>query len=367
MKKYRFAKFYLAGLLGAALLLATIGVLGGLYYGSESVRAIILSQSLKEEPVIIDTASVFNAFHEATEILNTNNLATSADIHFDRQVPLGKSAKLSLKGIADFEVIIGQMSDSVASLKQQCIAKIQENLEQMISGSRSSLLSITALSSQTRPPNSTASMSYRTARRIPLLFVDGVVSDTDVELLKQCSEFLKLQVRNYTPSTTAQNLANHADTELHVLIVFLVNQFEAFKQSKGSSVNAITLPSTATSPATPTEQELRIRQFISYLQQIESDVESIIGKEWVIDQEIKNALRMSREAHANILSEIAAAKQRAKENGKQMVIWIVTSLVAALLLLVVRDFMSALIDSASNTGGMLDLMTPKDSDKTGDV
>jgi len=74
MKKYRFAKVYLTGLLVAAILIAAIGVLVGLYYGIKSVREVVLSQALPRRPVTIDTASVFDAFQEATAILSANNL-----------------------------------------------------------------------------------------------------------------------------------------------------------------------------------------------------------------------------------------------------------------------------------------------------
>lgn len=355
MRKYRFAKFYLTGLLVAAILVAAIGALVGLYYGSESIQAIFRSQSLEKKPVLIDTASVFDAFQETTEILNKNHLVPSTQaIRFDREIQKGKPTHLSLKEIADFEVVITQMAASVSTFKQQCMSKIQANLEKIIAGSQS------ALPINTKSTNPTLLAYHKNATRPQLLFVDGVVSDTDIEILKQCGDFLKLQVRNYTPSTSAQTLAVKADADLRVLIAFLMNQLQALRDSR----EIITMPtSTQIAQVNPTEQEMRIREFLSYLQRIEEAVESVIAKEWVVDREMASARKTAQEARLNILREIADANRRAKECGKQMVIWVVISLVAALLLLVIRDFMSALIDTAANTGGMLDLLTPKDSDK----
>jgi len=196
----------------------------------------------------------------------------------------------------------------------------------------------------------------------PLLFVDGAISEHDVELLRQCGEFLKLRVQNYTPSTSAQTLARNADTDLRVLIVFLMNQLQSLQESK----EVIVIPASPTvAPVTDTEKEGRIREFVSYLQRIEETIGYVIDKEWVIDHEIETARKNAQDERTRILIRIAHTKEHAKECAEQAIKWVGGSLLAALLLLAIRDFMSALIDTAANTGGMLNLLTSKDTDKSG--
>ena len=88
-------------------------------------------------------------------------------------------------------------------------------------------------------------------------------------------------------------------------------------------------------------------------------------KEWTIDQEIASAQKSAKEARINILTEISIAKQRANTLVISMAELITASLTIALLLLVIRDFMSAVIDTASNTGGMLNKLTGENKDKSG--
>ena len=359
MKKYPFAKFYLTGLLVAAILIAGSGVVVGLYYGSESVQAFFKSQTLSKKQVLIDTASVFDALQEATEILTSNQLIpTTQEIHFDYDIQKGKPARLTLKEIADFEVVLEQISGHVSSLKQQSVAKIRENLDKLITGSQSAL-PVKAHFPQTKQLVYRKNMEHK-----PLLFVDGAISENDVEALRQCGEFLKLRVQNYTPSTSAQVLARSVDADLRVLIVFLMNQLQSVKESK----EVIIIPATPTSaPATETEREAHIREFVSSLQRIEETIGSVIGQTWVVDHEIEFAKKNAQEEYDKILTEITNAKSYARECGGQAIKWGVTSLIIALLLLAIRDFMSALIDTAANTGGMLNLMTPKDNNQSGDA
>ena len=372
MKKYRFAKLYLTGLLVAAILITTIGVLVGLYYGVECTGELVLSQTLLKKPVTIDTASAFNAFQNATAILSVNNLVPSTTTFtFDRKVPCEKSAQLSLNEIADFEAVVAQMSDGVAKLRQQCTANMREIIEQMLAGSRAALPPQTTLpqSAPTTIPRQTP--PHRTFQHLPLLFVTGAVTHNDIEMLKFWSNFLELQLRNYTPSAGAQALAVRADTDLQVLISFLMQQLDSLRGSREivTDIPEIAIaPSVATNvPVTATERENRIREFISLLQRFESSIDSVIAREWVVDQELAIAKKAAEEAKARIYIKISEAKWRAAIDAKNMTLWVVGALVVALLLLVVRDFMSALIDTAANTGGMLDLMTPKDSDKTNEA
>ena len=360
MKKYRFAKFYLAGLLIAAILTLATGVVVGLYYGSDSVRAIIRSQSLSKEPVAVDTATVFNAFQEAAEILVANELvpSTATAIHYDREVRKGNSALLSLKEIDDFEAVIGQISRNVAQLRQQSIAKLRESVDQMLAASRA------ALPPQSIPLAKVPAVTHRSQRHLPLLFVDGAVTTSDVETLKLWSGFLDEKLQNYTQSASAKNLAVRANVNLQSLIVFLMKQLDLFRQSKEV---IITAPTAKNEPVTPTERENRIREFMSILQRFEDSIEDVMAKEWVVDRELENAKKMAQAAKAGIHLRIAEEKQRAASSAIEMIRWIVGSLVASLLLLVARDFMSALIDTAANTAGILDKLVVVDSNKSDEV
>lgn len=356
MKKYRFAKFYLAGLLVAAILVLVIGVLVGLYYASESASAFIRSRTLLKEPVEIDTASVFDAFQETTDILSANQLVhtTATAYRFDRQVPKGKSAQLSLSQINDFESVIGQMSGNVSQLRQRSISKLRESIDQMIAGSRA------ALPPQNSPPIQRQMPTQRTARHLPLLFVDGSISSADVEMLKLWSGFLELRIRSYTPSANAQTLATRANVDLQALIVFLMKQIDLLTQSKAF---VIATPVVNNEPINPNERENRIREFMSLLQRFEDSIDDVIAKEWVIDRELETAKKSAQDAKAAIHRRIDEAKQQAVRNAIDMARWIVGALIAALLLLVARDFMSALIDTAANTGGILEKLAPSDSDE----
>jgi len=354
MKKYRFAKFYLTGLLVAAILILVIGVLVGLYYASESASAFIRSRTLLKEPVEIDTASVFDAFQETADILSANQLVPAATAYrFDRQVPKGKSAQLSLSQINDFESIIGQMSGNVSQLRQRSISKLRESIDQMIAGSRASLPPQNSSPIQRQMP------TQRTTRHLPLLFVDGSISSTDVEMLKLWSGFLELKIRSYTPSANAQTLATRANVDLQALIVFLMKQIDLLTQSKAF---VITTPAVNNEPINPNERENRIREFMSLLQRFEDSIDDVIAKEWVIDRELETAKKSAQDAKATIHRRIDEAKQQAVRNAIDMARWIVGALIAALLLLVARDFMSALIATAANTGGILEKLAPNDSD-----
>ena len=289
---------------------------------------------------------------------------------FDRKVPNGKRAKLSLKEMDDFEAVIAQMSGNVAKMRQQCVSKLRENIEQILAGSRAALPPDAPSETATLNPRPT--VIHRNVQHMPLLFVNGAVSYDDVEILKVWSGFLESKLPSYTPSAKAQTLAVRANVDLQVLIVFLMKQLDLLRQSKEiivttpATVNA-PVAATGNAPVTASERENRIREFISLLQRYEDSIEGVIAKEWVVDRELEAAQTTAQAIKANIFLQIAEAKSRAVSAAIDMGRWIVGSFIAALLLLVVRDFMSAVIDTAANTGGMLDLMTPKDSDKTNEA
>ena len=357
MKKYYFAKFYLTALLIIAIFIAVAGVCRGLYLGNEAVKAYSLSQSLPKKTVSIDTQTVFDVFRETTEILNRNHLvSTTQSVRFTPEVQKDKPAQLALKEITDFESALQQMSTDVSNLKHQSILRIQENLEKLLTGS------LSALPTPSTPLSAPTPTILKAVEHPFLLFADSEVFEKDILILKQCSDFLRLRVRSYTPSEKAQTLAINTDTNLQVLIDFLMNQTQAIKASKAiimvSSSSRITAE-------TPSEREERIREFILYLQRIEAAVEYVMIKEWTIDQEIASAQKSAKEARINILTEISIAKQRANTLVISMAELITASLTIALLLLVIREFMSAVIDTASNTGGMLNKLTGENKDKSG--
>jgi len=173
--------------------------------------------------------------------------------------------------------------------------------------------------------------------------------------LRSLYGFLDGQVTRYTPSKDALALAEKANADLQIIIDLMAADLKA------NQVHGRSLPEFEQQEApivrTASEQDMLIRDFVGKLELALGIVKGNGLQKWRLDTTLNEA----RSACNNEVSARAAEVDRLKAQCWVSIKWggavLLVSLVVSLLLLALRDFMSAVIDTASNTGEMVDRLS----------
>jgi hypothetical protein len=227
--------------------------------------------------------------------------------------------------------------------------EIERTLRTLISAAEGSLPSTTTRGVRTV---NAAPLNYTTPDQI---YDSEVLTKDTFEELQSVSSFLATQVSRYTPSKDAQRLANNASTNLQVIIELMIADIKAGALRENSLPQLEDSNSAVTQ--SPSEREALIREFIRRIELSASIVKQNGLKGWRLDRAIDEAQGACTEAIAERKQALAALKNAAWTNLAYGGMFLLAAVVSSLLLMVVRDFMAAVIDTAANTREMADRLS----------
>lgn len=350
--KYGFARFYLAGLLVCAVILSLGGVIGAGWYWYRAASARVSASVLRTKAYVINTESVVTELSTTVRLLG-NRLGSSrlgsATVPTANGFGVAKCAELRPESLVGFQGYLNQVAETRDMLKVMLGSEIERSLRTLIAAAEGSL---------PKPPT----REVRPARPVPIqygvpdrIYDRAVLTDETLGSLRAVSEFLGSRVTKYTPSRDAQRLADSANTNLQTIIDLMVADLKSgFTHDRTEA----TFERTESIEArTPSEREALIVEFIRILEGSISTVKQNGLTGWRLDSALENAHAECIEAIATRDRELAALRGAAWTMFGIGWIVLLSALLGSLLLMVVRDFMAAVIDTAANTREMSDRLS----------
>ena len=288
---------------------------------------------------------------------------------------ISKSALLNYQQHMMFSQYIDSIARNTALMKESIVYGFNERIDTIINGAQKALSKELASS----PPTITAVDSKNTSEQISsppaIIAVDnnntsiesllakGGISDQDIELLKNSSQFLNFKISSYSPDPIVKDLALKADVKLQDIISMLNNELEILKalnKPRVFSYQRQQTDNTASVIPQNKDKNVIISELIKNLQEIKGLVNNTSTSKWNIDLEIGKAKESIRSYVENIHEKENALKIQATMLLPPAGGYLLGAIISALILLVIRDFMSAVIDTATNTGGMLKKLSGMD-------
>jgi hypothetical protein len=258
---------------------------------------------------------------------------------------------LTPEELSAFMVYISDADTVVQSLKDNMLLEFSSSISTMITATEKAL--VTGSSSSVRKR-----IDWTGTVADEGLFTSGALTSKDLETLRSVGVFLRDKTASYSPSRRAQGLARAADRGLQDVIEMIEGELQAGERERkyfrGHNQGR---PSSAAGVG---EKQQLIGEFIDILVACRDTVAKITLADWRIDGVITTA-RTAIHAHLEkSREEMALLRQLRSESIIGAAAKLLGSLIVAILLLVIRDFMSALIDTATNTRGMLERLSGAD-------
>ena len=256
----------------------------------------------------------------------------------DKAFPTEHLSELKARDARRLRELVGRYDSLVAQLKTAYLEAFDLNMKLLRQAAQEKYdqLSVAAKGGEQAVP-----------RQEPvgevMLFEENEVDERIGARLNQASQFLASGVAYYSPSDVARKAAEQAninlsaarrvyDADMHVLGT-------AHRQAE-SLIAAVQLQGRP-------QAEL-IREFIVQLDRVKTDVDSILRHNWRVENTIADAGSQLEHVIAGLDSLRGKVNTRIKSAAGYMF----KGVLLGLLLLIVRDFLSAAIDTATNTGEM---------------
>jgi len=348
MNKYLYARIYLRAL----LILAVLVALAGLTFASVQVVWILSDidayQVAKSAPLSVDIEGLDNELKLASVVANsfvsqnTQN-APSGEYNFaielkKRNIKISEATQLRPAQIEGFESCLRIARDDSAKFKTDLLNEFTATLNDIETSVRSVLKVEPVLkvqSSETRhqlfSPEALAVMQFHEL-------------DAAVSFLKNGPQG---DIRSYISPQVGMRTA--ADELRALLQLIRVDQLTDVEQ------------------ATPSTKGEVLERFLSELTLCEQLAKVNISRDWVIDTRMENL-------ENNVTSFRAEQKARLTNLRSEMfhcatltVVALLLTAIVALMLLIIRDFFSALIDTAVNTGATANTLDKMSQGSTGDT
>lgn len=358
--KYSFARFYLAIMLILAVFTLIVGIVIGGYYWLSSASAYLQIPRTNSRPYTLDTSTVARELHATQQSLFyglKNTKFTDIPMPSENNFPISETATLSPYELERYARFLQEACTTRDAFKKLAVATIQDSVTALINASQDALPRNTSsprIRQSPTPPSSGNAAAY-------YLYEETALTVESIQLLKGASHFLANQIGYYTPSVEAQKLASAANLNLQAIAGLMEKERNAYRHSSFSESPAPAAEALA--PRSPSKQEALISEFISYLNQVKDLVSEKALKGWRLDNALRETQEACRQAQAERSQEIRSLKDRASSAFLLGALALFISVLISVLLLIVRDFMSAVIDTAANTGEMvkrLSLLTVDD-------
>lgn len=338
MKKYPFAKLYL----GLLLVLAFISIAGGIILFVAEVPSTLYAYNqlrvARVRPLPIDAQRLVSETKAAIGAVSQVTPGLSIALPEDKAFPTEHLSELKARDARRLRELVGRYDSLVAQLKTAYLEAFDLNMKLLRQAAQEKYdqLSVAAKGGEQAVP-----------RQEPvgevMLFEENEVDERIGARLNQASQFLASGVAYYSPSDVARKAAEQAninlsaarrvyDADMHVLGT-------AHRQAE-SLIAAVQLQGRP-------QAEL-IREFIVQLDRVKTDVDSILRHNWRVENTIADAGSQLEHVIAGLDSLRGKVNTRIKSAAGYMF----KGVLLGLLLLIVRDFLSAAIDTATNTGEM---------------
>jgi hypothetical protein len=347
--KYRFARLYL----GIMLIIAILGLIGGLMIGGyqwlSAASVYGQASTLRDRPYTINTSRVVNELQTTKQLLLAyfgNDKFGNIQLPSDKDFSISESAHLSPKDLRLFESYLDNASEARDSLKAAVAGSIDNSMTSLMRASQDALpKQVESTSTRSYPASSPFASTP-----IDHIYEPEVITADSVRSLRDVSEFLANKISYYTPSGDARNLAAQANLNLIAIIDLLEAERKAYLR-EDFTVPLVNNPEPI-AQRSPTKQEALIREFISCLRQVVGIVKENTLEGWRLDTALKDTKTACQAARSERTIEITRLKMEGWNLFTTGARTLLLSILASVLLLVLRDFMSAVIDTAANTGEM---------------
>lgn len=336
MKHYPFARLYL----GLLMIMAGVALLSGIgliiFSISRASKATNTLNAEKETPVIIDTAALVTQMQGSLSTVQSISPSFSYNLPTPGDLPISQYAFIKGDQIYQLETLVEQYGNAIPTMKTAFLSQFNENIDKLISAARTKLSQIAP---ETKPLYATKSRGR--------LYSDSIATERNAaNELRNASYFLLNRVQYYSPSEAAHNAALLANTNITAALGIYQSDLKTFELVQESSQ----LESTAPISAQQRPQAEILGEFIDNLWDIRFNANRYLLDEWAVEQTLSSAA-------IKLKNKISAISEL---EGIRVDIWTTAAksflycLGLAVLFLVIRDFLSAAIDTAQNTSVMKD-------------
>jgi hypothetical protein len=215
---------------------------------------------------------------------------------------------------------------NVQTLKHIVVSRFNQNIDSIINGAR----------------NSFGKISFYT------LYPSEILLSYDTNRLNECSIYLLNTVPLYTPDKNILQLSYYADNEIKNIIKIL-----DIEMIKVSQIQTLKIPA-------ENNKDVVISELIGNLNYVKNVVNEISIGKWKIDEVIVQTKMLIEKHIESVETQESIGKGVAYGLLVSSGAVLLGTIILSIILLVVRDFMSALIDTATNTDGMLKKLSGMD-------
>ena len=370
MRKYPYAKIYLALLAAAAICVALIGVGSFVMWCAGAASDFHKITTTKSEPFETDTKGLVEEVNSATEIVRTF-LARQEPFNFEKEIaamhiPISQHASLSPSETTELRKLIERSKDGSDELKTELLRKFEESISQLRDSAQGALDELEAKENSKLKSARAASTTpaVRKVESLAHLFQPDSISDKDEAALTEAATFLKRRIGDYTPSQSASALGNAAAEHLISLMKLLEQEKENYRREM-EQWSSIREKQDKSQEMTPSQRMAYLREFITKLNYYERAVKQNIVKGWIIDSQLAATSQQLRNFEADKQERIAGFNASAKMNLYKAAVSLISALTISLLLLIVRDFLATLVDTALNTSSTVEILDKIRNGETG--
>ncbi len=336
MKRYPFARLYLGLLMIMAIvtLLCGIGtVIYSLYRASQGTKSL---NAEIETPVMIDTAALVSQMQGTLSIVQSISPSFSYTLPALGDLPISEFSLIKGDQIYHLEFIVEQYSKAIPTMKSAYLSQFNENIDKLSSAARTKLSQIA--------PDKISSLPRRSWGR---LYSDSIATERNaVNELKSASDFLQNRVQYYSPSEVARSAGLQANRNIIAALGIYQEDLKTFESAQKSSQWESSAPISAQNRS----QAEILDEFLEYLSEIRFYANRYLLDEWAVEQTISSAAIKLKDKISSI-SEYKSIRVGILTDGAKAFLY---CLGLAVLFLVIRDFLSAAIDTAQNTSAMKD-------------
>lgn len=363
MKKYFYAQTYLRVL----LLLAAWVVIGGVAFASIQVMGILSDihdyQISKHAPLIIDTQGLVNELDAASDVVRA---FTSKSQPYDfaselkkRNIENGEAAELRHQQIDSFENYLQIARNDSNDLKMELLKDFQATLNDIETAVRSVLNSAESGSATTASGTAAVRERQPEAQAKGLrrqLYSPEALAEIQFDELNMAVSFLRKGPQNDIANYISPQAEMRAAADELQALLQLIHQ-EATRLKEEQQVHLITNEEQAAPILVTASTKVAVlRRFLNELSLCEELAKVNISRGWIVDAQIDKAENSITRFRAERSERLSSLRSQMLHSAMLTGISVLSTAIVALLLLMIRDFLSALIDTAVNTGATVNAL-----------
>lgn len=328
MKSYPFARLYLALLTAMGLIMLALSVLVVVTRIPEYLSARANVKHLREKPVAVDVHALAIEIQTALNAIRTTGSLVLPEVKKPSEFGIDASGAIKGRDLKHVAQLISSYRSAILQAKDSMLHDFNQQIDVLIAAARSAL----AEASLHRQPETA------TIRRAQVYDKASLAYDSR-ERLDDAQRFLDSGIRSYTPSSNAHATAAAASRNLQAAKRIYETDLAHLRSMESILRRERTMP-------LPEQPQLDLLlEFIRRLNEVKSEVQTILLNNW----QAEFALSRVEQRVQDRLDRIAELRGEVRAMGLGMLWNFARLVVAGVLLLILRDFLSAAIDTAKNT------------------